>query len=112
MTDTTQQYAALSGPQKSLYDEAVSCGATHNDAMEAALTDGYTHLPELTDTRLGYSPNSTDRRGRWHLVGPSGRALCGHVRDLDHLRPFPETSARPNTAPLCARCFPEAGNLP
>ena len=34
----------LSETQRALYDEAVSCGATHADAMDRATTDGYTSL--------------------------------------------------------------------
>jgi hypothetical protein len=60
-----------------------------------------------TTTTLGYSPNSADHRGRCHLVGPSGRAECGHTPTAWELRrPFPEDRPRPNTAPLCVRCFP------
>jgi len=33
--------AALTPDQHALYNEAISCGASHNDAMEAALTNGY-----------------------------------------------------------------------
>lgn len=33
---------SLTGDQQALYNEAVSCGATHDDAMEAAMTNGYT----------------------------------------------------------------------
>lgn len=36
------EYAALTAEQRAAYDEAVACGATHNDAMEAAHTNGYT----------------------------------------------------------------------
>lgn len=36
------EFTALTEEQKDLYFEALDCGATHNDAMEAALTNGYT----------------------------------------------------------------------
>jgi hypothetical protein len=42
----------LSESQRRMYDEAVSCGATHADALEAGLTDGYKHPivePETSD---------------------------------------------------------------
>lgn len=44
MTTTTDSaaFARLSESQRTLYYEATDCGATHADAMEAALTDGYT----------------------------------------------------------------------
>ena len=47
MTTTTPEaeYRSLTAEARSLYDEAVSCGATHDDAMEAAETMGYTTLP-------------------------------------------------------------------
>lgn len=36
------EYDTLDSEQRGYYDEAVSCGASHNDAMEAATTYGYT----------------------------------------------------------------------
>jgi len=44
MNKTAEQteYEALDDEQRSYYNEAKDCGATHNDAMEAACTLGYT----------------------------------------------------------------------
>lgn len=41
-TKDYQEFESLTPAQKSMYWEAEACGAEHADAMEAALTDGYT----------------------------------------------------------------------
>jgi hypothetical protein len=38
----TKDFQDLTEDQKALYYEAIDCGATHADAMEAAETEGYT----------------------------------------------------------------------
>jgi len=38
----TKDFQDLTEDQKVLYYEAIDCGATHADAMEAAETEGYT----------------------------------------------------------------------
>jgi len=35
------EIAALSDEQRAYFDEAQRCGASHDDAMEAALSNGY-----------------------------------------------------------------------
>lgn len=53
-TEQDKERQALTPGQRSIYYEAVDCGATHDDAMEAAHTNGYTTMPPTEPEDAAY----------------------------------------------------------